>query len=73
MATIDKADSSFAHNKPNPADIDMTKVDYFHQMIGAKFDLVSSVPLMFRLFKVYDSMTFDNPDGGVWKQGWEVS
>ena len=26
MATIDKADTSFAHSKPNPADIDMTKV-----------------------------------------------
>ena len=25
------------------------------------------------LQKIYDAMTFDNPDGGVWKQGWEVS
>ena len=33
----------------------------------------SFVPLKLNLLKVYDAMTFDNPDGGVWKQGWEVS
>ena len=36
MATIDKADTSFAHSKPNPADIDMTKVFELSPIIAMK-------------------------------------
>ena len=28
---------------------------------------------MFQLLDVYDLLSFDNPDGGAWKQGFEIS
>ena len=74
MATIDKADTIFAHSRPNPADIDMTKVcfhNYGKQSIDVSSTSTSIKQMIFK--KVYDAMTFDNPDGGVWKQGWDVS
>ena len=74
MATIDKADTMFAQSRPNPADIDMTKVFYHH--FGKQPINVSSASTSIKQMiskKVYDAMTFDNPDGGVWKQGWDVS
>ena len=42
MATIDKADTNFALSKPNPADIDMTKVHVWRVII-MKFVEQSSI------------------------------
>ena len=37
-----------------------------------KFALGAPSTCDIEMGKVYDKLEFDNPDGGVWKQGWDV-
>ena len=34
---------------------------------------VTTDKTIFRMADVYDTIPFDNPDGGPWKQGWVVT
>jgi len=39
----------------------------------ANFAQASPSTCDIEMSKVYDNLKFDNPDGGAWKQGWEIS
>lgn len=39
---------------------------------GGQCSLVTEVASDLEMEKIYEQVPFDNPDGGVWKQGWDI-
>jgi len=42
------------------------------QSDSCSFDSLPSDPAVLSVHDIYSKIPFDNPDGGVWKQGWEI-
>ena len=67
-----KSDDSFsASGSENSATFSVNKTLATIDKRDASFSLTKPSSCDIEMGAVYDRLEFDNPDGGVWKQGWE--
>ena len=66
------SDNSFSDSAVSSRKVSVNKTLAVIDKADTKFALTSPSTCDIEMGKVYDMLEFDNPDGGVWKQGWNV-
>ena len=65
-------DDGFSNSAVSSRKMSVNKTLAIIDKVDTKFSQTMPSTCDIEMNKVYDMLEFDNPDGGVWKQGWDI-